>query len=83
MEDIYRAFYIHSDILGHAELPSLLKSEQRVEKTEKHVNANALKCQGQVQSFRSHAKAARNPSREDSSFSNFHQELPSSHSHPI
>ena len=38
MEDIYRAFYIHSDILGHAELPSLLKSEQRVEKTEKHVN---------------------------------------------
>ena len=35
MEDIYRAFYIHSDILGHAELPSLLKAEQRVEKAEK------------------------------------------------
>ena len=35
MEDIYHAFYIHSDILGHAELPSLLKAEQRVEKAEK------------------------------------------------
>ena len=35
MEDIYRAFHIHSDILGHAELPSLLKAEQRIEKAEK------------------------------------------------
>ena len=30
MEDIYRAFHIHSDILGHAELPSLLKAAQRI-----------------------------------------------------
>lgn len=29
MEDIYRAFYIHSDILGHAELPSLLNNGLR------------------------------------------------------
>ncbi|KAJ7384375.1 hypothetical protein OS493_022488 [Desmophyllum pertusum] len=35
MEDIYRTFFIHSDILGHAELPSLLKAEQRIEKAEK------------------------------------------------
>ena len=35
MEDIYRAFHIHSDILGHAKLPSLLKAEQRIEKAEK------------------------------------------------
>ena len=35
MKDIYRAFHIHSDILGHAELPSLLKAEQRIEKAEK------------------------------------------------
>ena len=35
MEDIYPAFHIHSDILGHAELPSLLKAEQRIEKAEK------------------------------------------------
>ena len=34
-EDIYRAFHIHYDILGHAELPSLLKAEQRIEKAEK------------------------------------------------
>ena len=31
MEDIYRAFHIHSDILGHAEL----QTEQRIEKAEK------------------------------------------------
>ena len=31
MKDIYRAFHIRSDILGHAELPSLLKAEQRIE----------------------------------------------------
>ena len=35
MEDIYRAFHIHSNILGHAELLSLLKAEQRIEKAEK------------------------------------------------
>ena len=35
MKDIYRAFHILSDILGHAELPSLLKAEQRIEKAEK------------------------------------------------
>ena len=35
MEDIYRAFHIHSDILGHAKLPPLLKAEQRIEKAEK------------------------------------------------
>ena len=35
MEDIYRAFYIHSGILGHAELPSLWKAEQRIEKADK------------------------------------------------
>lgn len=35
MEDIYHAFYIHSDILGHMELPSLLKAQQCVEKAEK------------------------------------------------
>ena len=35
MEDIYPAFHIHSDILGHAELPSLLKAEQRIERAEK------------------------------------------------
>ena len=29
MEDIYRTFYIHSDILGHAELPSLLNNALR------------------------------------------------------
>ena len=48
MEDIYRAFYIHSDILGHAELLSLLKAEQLVEKAEKTLtqmlqNAKAAK----------------------------------------
>ena len=37
MEDIYRAFHIHSDILGDAELPSLLKAEQRIEKAEKNL----------------------------------------------
>ena len=35
MEGIYRAFYIHSDILGNAELPSLSEAEQRLEKAEK------------------------------------------------
>ena len=35
MEDIHRAFHIHSDILGHADLPSLLKGKQRIEKAEK------------------------------------------------
>ena len=35
MEDIHRAFHIHSDILGHADLPSLLKAKQRIEKVEK------------------------------------------------
>ena len=35
MKDIYRAFHILSDILGHAELPLLLKAEQRIEKAEK------------------------------------------------
>ena len=35
MEDIYRAFYIHSDILGNAELPSMSEAEQRMEKAEK------------------------------------------------
>lgn len=35
MEDIYRAFHVHSDILGHAELPSLSEAQQRVEKAEK------------------------------------------------
>ena len=34
MLNIYRAFYIHSDVLGHAELPSLLEAEQRIEKAE-------------------------------------------------
>ena len=34
MEDIYRGFYIHSDILGNAELPSLSEAEQRLEKAE-------------------------------------------------
>lgn len=33
--DIHRAFYIHSDILGNAELPSLSEAEQRREKAEK------------------------------------------------
>ena len=47
MEDIYRAFHIHSDILGHAELPSLLKAEQRIEKR-KNPNADTSKRQGQV-----------------------------------
>ena len=47
MEDIYRAFHIHSDILGHAELPSLLKAEQRIEKAE-NPNADTSKRQGQV-----------------------------------
>ena len=35
MEDIHRAFHIHSDILGHADLPSLLKAKQHIEKAEK------------------------------------------------
>ena len=30
LENIYCAFYIHSDILDHAELPSLVKAEQRI-----------------------------------------------------
>jgi hypothetical protein len=34
LENIYHAIYIHSDILGHEELPSLLKAEQRIEKAE-------------------------------------------------
>jgi hypothetical protein len=33
LENIYHAIYIHSDILGHEELPSLLKAE-RIEKAE-------------------------------------------------
>lgn len=45
MEDIYRAFYIHSDILGNAELPSLSEAEQRLEKAEKNVNTDATKRQ--------------------------------------
>jgi len=35
MEDIYRAFYIHADILSNAELPSLSEAEQRLEKAGK------------------------------------------------
>ena len=35
MEDIYRVFYIHSDFLGNAELPSLSEAEQRLQRAEK------------------------------------------------
>lgn len=34
LENIYRAFYIHCDILVHAALPSLLKAEQRISNAE-------------------------------------------------
>lgn len=35
MEEIYHAFHIHSDILGHAELPSLSEAQKRVNKAER------------------------------------------------
>ena len=35
MKDIYRAFHIHSDILGHAKMPSLLKPSNTLRKREK------------------------------------------------
>ena len=34
MEDIYHAFYINSDVLGHVELPSLSEAEQRLKKVQ-------------------------------------------------
>ena len=35
MKDIYRAFHIHSDILGHAKMPSLLKPSNALRKRKK------------------------------------------------
>ena len=47
MKDIYRAFHIHSDILGHAKMPSLLKPSNALRKR-KNPNADTSKRQGQV-----------------------------------
>ena len=76
MEDIYRAFHIHSDILGDAELPSLLKAEQRIEKTEKNLmqilqNAKAkFKVSGTMQGPQG--------TPAEKGLSQFQKELPSS-----
>ena len=38
MEEIYRAFHIHSSILRHAQLPSLTKAEERLQRAEAMLN---------------------------------------------